>query len=50
MNKTEEWLTKELKVKGYKTYENILLVTLDSNDKIIVYEKNNNLKVNNILE
>ena len=30
--------------------KNILLVTLDSNDKIIVYEKNNNLKVNNILE
>ena len=30
--------------------KNILLVTLDSNDKIIVYEKNNNKNINNILE
>ena len=50
MGKSEEWLIKELKVKGYKTYENILLVTLDNNDKITVYERNDNIKVNDILE
>ena len=35
MNKDEKWLKKELKVKGYKKYQDILLATLDMNDKII---------------
>lgn len=50
MHKTEEWLLKELKIKGYKDLENILLVTLDSNDKIIIYDKNNNTKALDVLE
>ena len=50
MGKTKEWLVKELKVKGYQNYENIILATLDNNDKITVYEKNNAIKVNDILE
>lgn len=49
MQKDKEWLDKELKVKGAKI-ENILLATLDMNEKLIIYEKNNNEKVLNILE
>lgn len=50
MAKDEEWLRKQLKVQGYKTLDNILLATLDNNEKIIVYEKNTNIKPNNVLE
>lgn len=49
MHKDKEWLDKELKVKGAKI-ENILLATLDMNEKLIIYEKNNNEKILNILE
>lgn len=47
--KEEEWLLKELKVKG-KNLEDVLLGTLDSNYKLILYERNKNLKVKNVLE
>lgn len=50
MGKNEEWLMKELKVKGYKDLANIILVTLDNNNKITVYEKNNNINIHNVLE
>ena len=50
MNKDEQWLNKELKVKGYDSTDKILLATLDPNEKLTIYEKNNNLKVKNILE
>ena len=50
MNKDEQWLNKELKVKGYDSTGQILLATLDPNEKLTVYEKNNDLKVKNILE
>lgn len=50
MNKTEKWLNKELKIKGYKEYKNILLATLDTNDKITIYEKNTKKQAKNILE
>lgn len=49
-NKNEEWLLKQLKVKGYSDLENILLATLDINDKINVYERNYNLKSKDVLE
>lgn len=47
--KEKEWLLKELKVKG-KNLEDVLLGTLDSNYKLILYERNKNLKVKNVLE
>lgn len=50
MGKEKEWLDKELKVKGYKDYSKILLATLDSKNKLTIYEKNKQLKVNEILE
>lgn len=49
MHKDKKWLDKELKVKGKKT-EEILLATLDMNDKLTLYEYNNNLKVDDVLE
>lgn len=50
MGKNEDWLEKELKIKGYKTFDNIILATLDNNEKITVYERNNNDKIHNVLE
>lgn len=50
MNKTIDWLEKELKVKGYKDYDNIILAILDNNDKLTVFDKNNNIKVHDVLE
>ena len=49
-NKTEEWLKKELKVRGYKDISNILLATIDINEKLTVYEKNVKEETNDILE
>ena len=49
INKTEEWLQKELKVRG-KEIDNIILATVDVNDKIIFYERNKGMKVLNVLE
>lgn len=50
MNKTKKWLMHELKIKGYTDYSNILLATLDQNEKIVVYEKNMESKVKPVLE
>lgn len=41
MKKDKEWLDKELKRRGYDNYSRILLLTLDNNDKIVIYDKNN---------
>lgn len=49
IGKDQEWLLKELKIKG-KELDNIILATIDINDKLNIYEKNKNLKVKNILE
>ena len=48
--KIKEWLQKELKIKGYKNTSNILLATLDINEKLTVYEKNVNEQTKDILE
>lgn len=50
MNKDESWLDKELRVKGYTDMSQILLATLDPNEKLTIYEDNNKLQVKNILE
>lgn len=50
IGKDEEWLLHELKVKGYKNIDNILLATVDINCKISVYEKNQKQIVMNVLE
>jgi len=50
MKKDMAWLEKELKIKGYKTLDNILLATVDNNDKLTIYERNNHDKIHNVLE
>ena len=40
MKKEKSWLEKELNNRGYKDYKNILLMTLDNNGKITIYDKN----------
>lgn len=50
MHKDKDWLNKELKIKGYKDYDAILLATLDINDKLIIYERNYNTNVLDVLE
>ena len=50
MNKDEEWLKKQLKEKGYNNTDNILLATLDIDEKLTIYEKNEEEKALNVLE
>lgn len=40
MKKDKSWLEKELNNRGYKDNKNILLMTLDNNGKITIYDKN----------
>ena len=49
IDKKEEWLLKELKVKG-KKLDDIILATVDISDKLMLYERNKNKKVLNVLE
>ncbi len=49
MHKDEVWLKKQLKVRGLNDYKDIILCTLDSNEKIIIYN-DNNMQVLDILE
>lgn len=46
MKKDQQWLEKELKHRGYHDYHNILLLTLDCNGKIVIYDKNNDYDTN----
>ncbi len=48
MGKDTKWLEKELNIKGKKV-EDILLGTLDNNEKLNLYEKNN-IKIGDVLE
>lgn len=50
VGKDESWLEKELRVKGYKELDNILLATLDNNEKLAIYERNDNVENFNVLE
>ena len=49
MNVDDRWIMHELKVQG-KKIENVLLGTLDNNKKLMVYEKNVNLDIEDVLE
>jgi len=49
-SKDEKWLLHELKVKGYGDLSNILLATLDNNEKITIFEKNKEKTPKQLLE
>lgn len=49
MNKDDKWLLKELKTKKAKL-EDILLCTMDINDKLTIYKQKENEEIKNILE
>lgn len=50
MHKTEKWLEKELKIKGIKDKKEVLLATLDNQEKITIFKRNENLEELNVLE
>lgn len=50
IGKDRKWLDHELKIKGYDSYDKILLATIDSNYKVKVYEKNIMPDKNTVLE
>ncbi len=49
INKDNEWLNRELKLRG-KKLEDIILSTVDINGKVIFYERNKKGKILNVLE
>ncbi|MEE0699980.1 MAG: DUF421 domain-containing protein [Bacilli bacterium] len=50
INKDEDWLRKQLKVKGYDTVEDIILATVDINEKLTIFNKRDVEDVKNVLE
>ena len=48
-NKTEDWLYKEIK-KGKYELKDIMLCTIDSNQKLTYYLNGDNLETSNVLE
>lgn len=50
MHKDTEWLKQTLRVQGYNDLSKILLATLDNNEKVVVYERNNNEGIEQVLE
>ncbi len=50
INKDKKWLDHEMKIQGYENYDDILLATVDSNDKLTVYKKNVKPDKNTVLE
>lgn len=50
MNKDDKWLLKRLKKEGYDKIDDILLCTLDSSEKITVYDNNDDVVSLDILE
>lgn len=49
MGKDIKWLNQQLKIQGYSK-EQVLLATLDINEKVVIYERNLNKKNKNVLE
>ena len=50
INKDVKWLNNQLKVNGYKDLNDILLVTVDINDKVTIFNKRLVDKVDTFLE
>ena len=50
MGKEVSWLIQQLNIKGYNKLDNILLATLDCNEKLTIYDKNEDKTIKNVLE
>ncbi len=50
VNKDKAWLEKQLRIKGYESLNDILLATVDTNDKLCVYNKKGLAEIKNVLE
>ncbi len=50
INKDDAWLMKNLKIKGYENLDDILLATVDVNEKLVVFSKKKVNDVKNVLE
>lgn len=50
VGKDKEWLDHELKIQGYKDYDDILLATIDTNYKVNIYRKCVKPEKNTVLE
>lgn len=50
IKKDEKWLYKEIKKQGYNSLDNIILVTVDPSYKVVIYEKNRDVKPIKVLE
>ena len=50
INKDKTWLIHELNQKGYLCYDDILLATVDINEKLNIYKKEENIDIKNVLE
>lgn len=50
INKDSNWLIKQLKLKGYSNESDILLATVDINEKLVIFDKKNNNGIKNVLE
>lgn len=50
INKDEDWLLNQIKVNGKENIQDILLATIDINDKLTVFKKNSVQDIKNILE
>ena len=49
IKKDEKWLLKQLKVQGAKL-KDVLLGTVDINEKLTIYKENDNIEVKKVLE
>ncbi len=49
IHKSEKWLLKELKLRG-KDLKDVLLATVDVNDKLLIYDENMEVEAESILE
>ena len=50
IGKDKDWLIQQLKVKGYSNFSKILLLTIDNNDSIKIYESSKKGNDRDILE
>ncbi len=50
MNKDKEWLLKQLSLKGITNIKEILLCTLDNEEKVTIFKDNDDMQVLDILE